>query len=91
MFKGLFATKSLERLHAEMQDDNRLRRILGPIGLTSLGVGAIIGAGIFVLTGEIAAHGAGPSILISFVITFVCCALAALCWANSWPGSSAGT
>jgi len=80
--KGLFATKSLEQLHAEMHDDNRLRRVLGPIGLTSLGIGAIIGAGIFVLTGEIAATGAGPSILVSFVITFVCCALAALCYAE---------
>lgn len=82
MLKGLFATKSLEMLHAEMESDNRLRRVLGPIGLTSLGIGAIIGAGIFVLTGEIAATGAGPSILISFVITFVCCALAALCYAE---------
>src|SRR5262249_12161875 len=82
MLKGLFATKSLERLHAEMEDDNRLRRVLGPLSLTSLGIGAIIGAGIFVLTGEIAATGAGPSILISFVITFVCCALAALCYAE---------
>ncbi len=81
-WKNLFATKSLERLHAEMQDDNRLRRVLGPIGLTSLGIGAIIGAGIFVLTGEVAAYGAGPSILISFAITFVCCALAALCYAE---------
>jgi basic amino acid/polyamine antiporter, APA family len=81
-WKDLFATKSLERLHAEMHDDNRLRRVLGPVGLTGLGIGAIIGAGIFVLTGEVAAYWSGPSIIVSFVITFVCCALAALCYAE---------
>ena len=47
----LFATKSMERLMEEMKGENRLRRILGPVQLTSLGVGAIIGTGIFVLTG----------------------------------------
>ncbi len=82
MFKGLFATKSLEMLHAEAEGDNRLRRILGPVGLTSLGVGAIIGAGIFVMTGEVAANAAGPGILLSFVVAGVCCALAAFCYAE---------
>ena len=82
MFKGLFATKSLEMLHAEAAGDNRLRRILGPIGLTSLGVGAIIGAGIFVMTGRVAANDAGPGILLSFAIAGVACALAAFCYAE---------
>ena len=63
MFKGLFATKSLEMLAAEAKGENRLRRCLGPVGLTSLGVGAIIGAGIFVMTGREAANVAGPGIL----------------------------
>ena len=54
-WKQLFAKKSLETLHAEAAGENRLRRILGPINLTSLGIGAIIGAGIFVMTGRSAA------------------------------------
>ena len=55
-FKRLFATKSLEQLHHEMtQDEGRLRRALGAVALTSLGIGAIIGAGIFVMTGRVAA------------------------------------
>ena len=59
-WKQLFATKSLETLHAEAAGDNRLRRVLGPITLTSLGVGAIIGAGIFVMTGRAAAQRRRP-------------------------------
>ncbi len=81
-WQGLFATKSLEMLDAEAKGDNRLKRVLGPIGLASLGVGAIIGTGIFVLTGEMTANAAGPSIVVSFVITGICCALAALCYAE---------
>jgi amino acid transporter len=82
LWKRLFATKSLEMLHAEMVGENRLRRILGPIGLTSLGVGAIIGSGIFVMTGQVAADDAGPAILLSFVVAGIACALAALCYAE---------
>lgn len=82
MFKRLFATKSLEMLAAEAAGENRLRRILGPIGLTSLGVGAIIGAGIFVMTGRVAANDAGPGILVSFAVAGVACALAAFCYAE---------
>ena len=82
MLKGLFATKSLEMLHAEMEGENRLRRILGPIGLTSLGVGAIIGAGIFVMTGRVAADDAGPGVMLSYAVAGVGCALAAFCYAE---------
>jgi APA family basic amino acid/polyamine antiporter len=78
----LFARKSLERLHAEMKGENRLRRVLGPIALTSLGVGAIIGAGIFVTTGETAANKAGPAVMLSYLVAGVGCALAALCYAE---------
>ena len=62
MQKGnpLFATKPLGMLLEEMGGENRLRRVLGPVGLTSLGVGAIIGTGIFVLTGSAAHDKAGP-------------------------------
>lgn len=82
MWNQLFARKSLERLHAEMQDDNRLRRVLGPVGLTALGIGATIGAGIFVTTGEAAATKAGPSVMLAYVVAGLGCALAALCYAE---------
>src|SRR5262245_60593588 len=78
----LFAKKSVETLHAEMEGENRLRRILGPINLTSLGIGAIIGAGIFVMTGRVAAVDAGPAIVLSYVVAGIGCALAALCYAE---------
>jgi APA family basic amino acid/polyamine antiporter len=80
--KQWFTRKSLETLHAEMQDDNRLRRALGPISLSALGVGAIIGAGIFVMTGQVAALDAGPAIVVSYVVAGLGCALAALCYAE---------
>src|SRR5205809_2675106 len=83
LFKRLFATKSLGQLHAEMaQDEGRLRRVLGPIGLTSLGIGAIIGAGIFVMTGRVAADDAGPAVMLSYTIAGLGCALAAFCYAE---------
>src|SRR5260370_8569898 len=78
----LFARKSLEKLLSEMEGENRLRRVLGPIALTSLGVGAIIGAGIFVMTGETAANKAGPSVMLSYVVAGLGCAMAALCYAE---------
>src|SRR3954469_15610499 len=80
--KQLFARKTLATLLAEAQGENRLRRCLGPVGLTSLGIGAIIGAGIFVMTGRVAAIDAGPAIMVSFVVAGVGCALAALCYAE---------
>ena len=79
IWKQLFATKSLEVLLAEMAGEHRLRRVLGPIALTSLGVGAIIGAGIFVMTGRAAAQNAGPAIMLSYVVAGLGCALAAFC------------
>jgi APA family basic amino acid/polyamine antiporter len=78
----LFAKKSLEKLLEEMKGENRLRRALGPIALTSLGVGAIIGAGIFVTTGKTAANMAGPAVMISYAVAGLGCALAALCYAE---------
>src|SRR6266403_2000601 len=82
-FKRLFATKSLEQLHHEMaQDEGRLRRVLGPVALTSLGIGAIIGAGIFVMTGRVAAEDAGPAIMLSYIVAGIACALAAFCYAE---------
>jgi amino acid transporter len=81
-WKQLFATKSLEILQAEVKGENRLRRVLGPISLTALGVGAIIGAGIFVMTGRVAAQDAGPAVVLSFVLAGVGCLFAALCYAE---------
>jgi APA family basic amino acid/polyamine antiporter len=80
--KQLFARKSLERLHSEMEGENRLRRVLGPVALTAMGVGAVIGAGIFVTTGETAATKAGPSVMLSYVVAGFGCVLAALCYAE---------
>src|SRR5713226_3378216 len=81
-WKQLFAKKSLETLLAEAEGDNRLRRILGPISLTSLGIGAIIGSGIFVMTGRVIALNAGPAIMLSFVVAGLGCLFAALCYAE---------
>src|SRR4051812_15865761 len=82
LLKQLFARKTLETLLAEAAGENRLRRGLGPIGLTSLGVGSIIGAGIFVMTGRVAAVDAGPAIVASYVVAGIGCALAAFCYAE---------
>lgn len=80
--KQIFAKKPLALLLEEMKGENRLRRILGPVALTSLGVGAIIGTGIFVLTGVAAHDKAGPATIISFVVAGIACVLAALCYAE---------
>lgn len=78
----LFAKKPLSLLEAEMTGDNKLKRVLGPVSLTSLGIGAIIGAGIFVLTGSTAALYSGPALVISFIISGLACAFAGLCYAE---------
>jgi APA family basic amino acid/polyamine antiporter len=82
MANQLFARKPLDVLLAEMKGDHRLRRVLGPLQLTSLGVGAIIGAGIFVATGAAAHNTAGPALMISYVIAGITCIFAALCYAE---------
>jgi len=80
--KQLFAKKSLEAVLAEMAGEHRLRRVLGPVTLSSLGIGAIIGTGIFVLTGVAARQYAGPGLILSFVFAGLACAFAALCYAE---------
>jgi APA family basic amino acid/polyamine antiporter len=72
----------MARLMEEMRGENRLRRILGPVQLTSLGVGAIIGTGIFVLTGQAAHDKTGPALMLSFVFSGIACIFAALCYAE---------
>src|SRR3990170_7064559 len=78
----LFAKKPLKLLLEEMAGEHRLRRVLGPVQLTSLGVGAIIGTGIFVLTGKAAHDNAGPALILSFVVSGIACVFAALCYAE---------
>src|SRR5205809_7163022 len=82
MGNQLFATKPREMLLTEIADDQRLRRVLGPVSLTALGVGAIIGTGIFVLTGVAAHDKTGPALILSFVVAGVACIFAALCYAE---------
>ena len=79
---SLFQTKSIESLQREAGTDQGLRRVLSATNLVSLGVGAIIGAGIFVLTGQAAAQYAGPAIVISFIISGLGCLFAGLCYAE---------
>jgi APA family basic amino acid/polyamine antiporter len=79
---NLFRRKSVTELQNEVQTDLSLKRALGPLNLTALGIGAIIGAGIFVLTGQAAAKFAGPAIVFSFILAGVACAFAGLCYAE---------
>lgn len=78
----LFAKKPLQLLLDEMAGEHRLRRVLGPVQLTSLGVGCIIGTGIFVLTGVAAHDKTGPALMLSFVMAGFACIFAALCYAE---------
>jgi APA family basic amino acid/polyamine antiporter len=81
---GLWATKSISVLRAEAEEtgERSLNRSLGALNLTTLGIGAIIGAGIFVLTGVAAARFAGPAVPLSFVAAGIACAFAGLCYAE---------
>src|ERR1700730_5372984 len=80
----LLAVKPLSRLlkEAENEGESGLKRTLGPLNLITLGIGAIIAAGIFVLTGQAAANHAGPAVVLSFVVAGITCAFAGLCYAE---------
>lgn len=82
MASNLFEKKPLALLLEEAKSENRLRRVLGPVGLTSLGIGAIIGTGIFVLTGIAAHDKAGPAVMLSFAVAGLACVFAAVCYAE---------
>jgi basic amino acid/polyamine antiporter, APA family len=84
MGNPLFATKSIDTLMKEAGEtgEHSLKRALGPVNLITLGIGAIIGAGIFVLTGSAASLYAGPAIMLSYVLAGVGCAFAGLCYAE---------
>jgi APA family basic amino acid/polyamine antiporter len=81
---SIFATKSIEQLKAEAAagGEHSLKRVLGPLNLVTLGIGAIIGTGIFVLTGEAAAQHSGPAIVLSMMLAGFASALAGLCYSE---------
>src|SRR5688572_26193651 len=79
---NLFRRKSITELQKEAQTDTSLKRVLGPWNLVFLGIGAIIGTGIFVLTGTVAAQNAGPGVVISFVLAGLASIFAALCYSE---------
>ncbi|HEY8051478.1 MAG: amino acid permease [Steroidobacterales bacterium] len=82
MASQLFATKSIDELHEQESSGNQLRRALTATQLTLLGIGGIIGTGIFVLTGVAAAQHAGPALALSFILAGIGCTFAGLCYAE---------
>ncbi|MGH9469092.1 MAG: amino acid permease [Terriglobia bacterium] len=83
MRRSLFTKKDLGAMLSETEGEKGgLKRALGPLNLVTLGIGAIIGTGIFVLTGPVAATAAGPAIVLSFIIAGIGCAFAGLCYAE---------
>src|ERR1051325_11050048 len=81
---SIFTTKPIEQIKAEaaVGGEHSLKRVLGPLNLVTLGIGAIIGTGIFVLTGEAAAQHSGPAIVLSMVLAGTASALAGLCYSE---------
>jgi APA family basic amino acid/polyamine antiporter len=84
MRMSIWATKSVDRLVAESEGkgESTLKRSLGATQLVALGIGAIVGAGIFVLTGVAAAEHAGPAVVYSFILAAIGCALAGFCYSE---------
>src|SRR5216117_2783242 len=88
MLTDLFRRKAMDDLVADSEkSEHRLKKALGPIDVTALGIGAIIGAGIFATIGSAAAGdatrpGAGPGLILSFIFTAIACGFAALCYAE---------
>ncbi len=80
---NLFVKKPIERLIVESEEgEHKLKRTLGPLSLIALGIGAIIGAGLFSLTGIAAAENAGPAVVLSFVVAAIGCAFAGMCYSE---------
>ena len=78
----IFRKKPVAKLLESVSHEGGLSRVLGPIDLILLGIGAIVGTGIFVITGVAAAYYSGPALLLSFVIAGAVCTVAALCYAE---------
>ena len=79
---NIFARKPLDKVLGEMESGQGLKRVLGPVALTALGIGAIIGTGIFVLVGKAARDVTGPALMLSFVVAGLACIFSALCYAE---------
>src|SRR5437763_16366082 len=79
---NLLRRKSVTQLQSDALTDHRLKRALGATYLTGLGIGAIIGTGIFVLTGTVAVQNAGPAVVLSFLLAGVSSIIAALCYSE---------
>src|ERR1700736_2449110 len=81
---NLFATKPLDRLMKEAQEvgEHSLKRSLGPMNLVALGIGGIIGAGLFIRTAAAIADRAGPSVVLAFIVAGIGCTFAGLCYAE---------
>ena len=81
---NLFKVKPLERIMAESEQvgEHALKRTLGSVQLVALGIGAIIGAGLFSLTGIAAAENAGPAVVLAFVLAATGCAFAGMCYSE---------
>lgn len=82
MTKRIFRTKTVDEFMLETKKDGGMKRTLGAFGLTMLGIGCIVGTGIFVLTGVAAANFAGPALVISFILAALACGCAALCYSE---------
>jgi len=82
VLKQLAARKSVASIVRELETGPKLNRVLGPASLTSAGLGAMIGSGIFVLTGTVAAEHTGPAVILAFILAAFGCGLAALCYAE---------
>ena len=81
--RSIFAKKTVEQILAESEGgEHKLKRTLNVWSLIAIGIGCIIGTGIFVLTGKVAIENSGPGIMLSFIICGVACILAALCYAE---------
>lgn len=82
MRKKIFSKKPINELLYSKNSDKSLKRSIGPMGLTLLGLGSIIGAGIFIVTGVASANYSGPALVLSFIISAIACAFTALCYAE---------
>ncbi|MDD4870204.1 MAG: amino acid permease [Kiritimatiellae bacterium] len=80
--KRLFRRRTITDLQFEAHNDQKLHRVLGPLNLTMLGIGAIVGTGIFVLTGTVAAQNSGPAVVLSFLLAGIASVFAALCYSE---------
>jgi len=80
--RRIFGTKSIRQLVESTEGEHALKRVLNPFELVLFGIGAVVGTGIFVITGVAAANFTGPTIVVSFIIAGIVCLFAALCYAE---------